>query len=76
MTLEEAKQALDELKAMGKTDEEILGGMYMMYANDEMSLDDLRALTELLGYHFSDEFEAMSEEDKKTKGLSDKKKKA
>ena len=40
-----------------------------MYANDKMDLDDLRALTELMGYEFTDEFMAMSDEDKKTKGL-------
>ena len=34
-----------------------------------MDLDDLRALTELMGYEFTEEFEAMSDEDKKKNGL-------
>ena len=40
-----------------------------MYANEKMRLSDLRTLTELMGYEFTEEFEKMSEEDKKTKGL-------
>lgn len=70
MTLEEAKHALDELKAQGETDESILKTLYLMYTHDKMTLDDLRIFTELLGYKFTDEFEAMSDEDKKTKGLT------
>lgn len=71
MTLEEAKHALDELKSQGESDEDILKTLYLMYTHDKMTLEDLRIFTELLGYEFTDEFEAMSEEDKKTKGLTD-----
>lgn len=48
----------------------MLKSFYMMYANDDITLDDLRVLTELVGWHFTEEFETMSEADKKTKGLS------
>lgn len=65
MTIEEAKKALQQLKDEGETDDEILGGMYLMYQHDEMTLDDLRTMTELLGYEFTDEFEALSEDEKK-----------
>ncbi len=68
MTIEEAKKALEQLKAEGKTDDEILGGMYLMFADGTMTLSDLRTLSGLLGYEFTEEFEAMSEEDKKNKG--------
>lgn len=71
MTIDEAKHALEELKKQGNDEETILKVLYLMYADGKMDLDDLRTLTGLLGYEFTDEFEAMSEEDKKTKGLSD-----
>lgn len=69
MTIEEAKKALEQLKSEGYSDEDIVKTLYLMYANDKMDLDDLRALTELMGYEFTEEFEAMSEEDKKKNGL-------
>lgn len=69
MTIEEAKKALEQLKSEGYSEEDIMKTLYLMYANDKMDLDDLRALTELMGYEFTDEFMAMSDEDKKTKGL-------
>ena len=69
MTIEEAKKALEQLKSEGKTDEEILGGMYLMFADGTMTLSDLRTLTELLGYEFTEEFEALSDEDKKKRGF-------
>ncbi len=65
MTIEEAKKALKQLKAQGETDEEILRGMYLMYSDGVLSLDDLRTMTGLLGYEFTDEFEALSESEKK-----------
>lgn len=65
MTIKEAKKVLQQLKEQGETDDQILGGMYLMYQHDELSLDDLRVMTGLLGYEFTDEFEAMAEKDKK-----------
>ena len=47
MTLEEAKAAIEDLKAQGETEDDILKVLYGM---------------------FTEEFEAMSDEDKKTKG--------
>lgn len=70
MTLEEAKEAIAQFRAEGDSDEDMLKSFYMMYANDDITLNDLRVLTELVGWHFTEEFEAMSEADKKTKGLS------
>ena len=42
-----------------------------MYQNDELDTDQLEALVDLLGYEFTPEFAAMSEEDKHTKGWDD-----
>lgn len=69
MTLEELKKVFDDFKGEGYEEEEILEILYLMYADGKMPLEDLRTMTETLGYEFTDEFEAMSEEDKKKKGL-------
>lgn len=68
MTLEEAKAAIEELKAKGETEDDILKVLYAMYTDDKLSLSDLRTFIGIMGYEFTEEFEAMSEEDKKTKG--------
>ena len=69
MTIEEAKQALEQLKNNGYSEEDIVKTLYLMYADEKMSMSDLRTLTELMGYEFTEEFENMSEEEKKTNGL-------
>lgn len=69
MTLEEAKSALEELKQDGNSEEDILKILYLMYVDGELELSDFRTFNELMGYKLTDEFEAMSEEEKKTAGL-------
>ena len=76
MTVEELKEVFEGLKKEGYTEEEILKIVYIMYADGKMPLEDLRTMTEVLGWEFTEEFEAMSEEDKKTKGLKRSEKKA
>ena len=68
MTLEEAKAAIEDLKAQGETEDDILKVLYGMFTEDKLSLSDLRTFIGILGYEFTEEFEAMSDEDKKTKG--------
>ena len=68
MTLEEAKEAIENLKAQGESEDDILKVLYAMYTDDKLSLSDLRMFIGIMGYEFTDEFEAMSEKDKKTKG--------
>lgn len=68
MTYEEAKAAIEDLKAQGETEDDILKVLYAMYTDDKLSLSDLRTFIGIMGYEFTEEFEAMSEEDKKTKG--------
>lgn len=65
MTLEEAKQAFEELKAQGETDDTILVVLYEMYKEDMIGLDELESLIGVLGYEFSEEFKKMSAKDKK-----------
>ena len=68
MTVDEMKEAIDDLKKSGESEEDILKVLYLMYTKDEFDLETLRKLVGYMGYEFSKEFEAMSEEDKKTKG--------
>lgn len=68
MTYEEAKAAIEDLKAQGETEDDILKVLYLMFTKGEFDVETLKALIGTMGYEFTDEFEAMSEEDKKTKG--------
>ena len=68
MTVEEMKKFLEEKKSEGYSEEELLKIFYAMYVKDDIELSDLRTLTEMLGWKLTEEFENMSEEDKKTKG--------
>lgn len=69
MTIEEAKKALEELKQEGNSEEDLLKMLYIIYTDGKIRLSDLRTFVGLLGYEFTDEFEAMSEEDKKKHGF-------
>ena len=68
MTLEEAKAAIEDLKAHGETEDDILKVLYLMFTKGEFDVETLRALVGTMGYEFTEEFEAMSDDDKKTKG--------
>ena len=65
MTMEEFKEVVDELKSQGADDEEILGTFYLMFKEDKIDLNELETFCEALGYHLSEEFKAMSDEEKK-----------
>lgn len=68
MTAEEAKQTIDELKAQGASDQDILGGFYKLFQDGKLSMDELDGLAGLLGFQLSDEFKAMSPEQQKVVG--------
>ena len=68
MTVEEAKESFEELRRQGATQEDILGTLYYMYGKDEIDFNQFEALANVLGYELTDEFKALSDEDKKTKG--------
>ena len=55
MTVEEAKNAIEELKAQGLTEEGIAASLYEMYKTDKLDLDQFGALVKLVGYELSDE---------------------
>lgn len=65
MTLEEIKEAIEGFKKQGYSEAEIIGVFYYMYVDDAITLDELRTLTEATGWEFKEEFEKLSEEEKK-----------
>lgn len=69
MTVKEAKKSVNDLKKAGYTEEEICIGMYKMFQDGRIDVDQLGALVELVGYELTDEFLEMSPEDQKTQGL-------
>lgn len=71
MTVEETKRAFAELKAQGQTDEDILATLYVMFADDKISLKELENLINVLGYELTEEFKAMSPEEQKVNGYKE-----
>lgn len=71
MTPEELNKAVEAMKADGATEEDMLGAFYKMFQEDKISFEGLEALVEGIGYHITDEFRAMSDEDRKTKGYEE-----
>lgn len=71
MTVKEAKKMFAGLRAQGQTDEDILGTLYLMFADDRISLDELETLCNVLGYELTEEFKAMSPEEQKVNGYKE-----
>ena len=71
MTQEEAVKAINELKAQGATEENIVSAMYMMFRNDEIDINELSDFVKLVGFELTDEFMNMGPEDQKTKFFED-----
>ena len=71
MTVQEGKDMIEELKASGWNEEEIVAGFYQLFTEDEININELGDLVGLVGYELSEEFKAMSPEDQKTKGWAE-----
>lgn len=71
MTVDEAKNAIEELKAQGLTDEGIAASLYSMYQDDKIDLDQFGALVKLVGYELSEEFMAMDDAEKKNQEVGE-----
>lgn len=76
MTIDEAKEAISEMKAQGSSEEEIAASFYLMFVDDKIDVNQFDALVNLLGYHLSDEFLAMGTEAQKTQGFGQSEEKA
>ena len=71
MTVEELNQVFDTLrKENGATDEDLLGMCYLLYQEEKITTEQLEEMIDVLGYEFTPEFAAMSEEDKHEKGFT------
>lgn len=68
MTVEEVNKVFDGLRAQGADDNAIIGTLYAAYKDQKLSTDELSEFLDALGYEFTPEFAAMSEEDKHEKG--------
>lgn len=68
MTVEEAKKMIEELKAQGNSEEDIVSGFYMMFCDGDIDVNELGDLVQLVGYELTEEFKNMSLEDQKKKG--------
>lgn len=63
MNAEEVKAKLDELKAQGLSEEEILDALYDMFLDGELSKEDLGKVIGTIGYELSPEFDAVDEDE-------------
>lgn len=70
MTIDEAKEAISEMRAQGSSDEEIAASFYLMFVEDKLDVNQFNALVNLLGYHLTDEFLAMGTEQQKSEGFA------
>lgn len=56
MTVEEVKQAFKELKEKGMTDDQICDSLLGMYREDKLDIDQLAAVTKVLGYDLNKDY--------------------
>ena len=71
MELSELKTAVEEMKAQGTSEEDILGTFYLKFVDGEISLEEFEALASVLGKGLSDEFKGLSEEEQKKYALTE-----
>lgn len=71
MTVEEAKSAVEELKAQGMTDDDLAAALYGMFVDEKIDFDQFDALAKVIGYELTDEFKNMSDEERKGLAESD-----
>lgn len=65
MDFDELMKKVDELRAQGMDDEDVLNIFYEAYKEDEMPLEDLEKCVKAIGYKFSDAFVSEIENAKK-----------
>lgn len=70
ITIDQAYSAMKQMMDEGTTEDDMLGILYLMFQNDKISLDELEALINKLGYEFTEEFINMTPEQKKTDGYT------
>ena len=68
MTIDEGKKMIEELKAEGFDEEQIVAGFYQLFIDGDVNVEQLGDLVQLVGWELTEEFKNMSPEDQKTKG--------
>ena len=63
MTIDEARKTIAELKAQGSDEDQLIGIFYQMYKDHKIEIQEFEALMNLIGYHLSEEFLRMSDEE-------------
>lgn len=71
MTKEQILTAIDQLKAEGYSEEEIIGAFYKMFSDEKITLQEFEDLVNLIGYELTEKFKNMSPEDQRTKFYED-----
>ena len=67
MTNKELKEMVEMLRGRGMSDEDIAGTAYMMFADEKLSLDELRAFLQAVDMDIPDDLLSLSEEELRTK---------
>ena len=70
ITIDQAYSATQDMMANGTSEDDMLEILYLMFQDDTISLDELEALIDKLGYEFTEEFLNMTPEQKKTDGYT------
>ena len=70
-TVGEFRQIVKELKEEGQTDTSIMIGLYAMFVDDKLTLDQFKLLIEAMGYELSDHFLNLSPEEQKSIEIDD-----
>lgn len=65
-TAGEFRKMVDGLKDEGQTDTSIMIGLYAMFVDDKLTLDQFKTLIETMGYELSDDFLNKSPEEQKS----------
>lgn len=65
-TAGEFRQLVDDLKKDGQTDTSIMIGLYAMFVDDKLTLEQFKTLIETMGYELTDEFLKKSPEEQKS----------
>ena len=71
MTVDEVKKAVEQLKAQGASENQIIGSFFKMFKDGKLELKEFEGLVDIMGYHLTDDFKNMSAEEQKAQEWDD-----
>lgn len=71
MTQDEVKSAVEQLKAQGASENQIIGSFFKMFKDGKLELKEFEGLVDIMGYHLTDDFKNMSAEEQKAQEWDD-----